>query len=70
MRVIYTAITRSAHYCYVNSSIDFERPEWLKISDVKAHPQFVFLSQHAKFCGIISDNEYEAEEIPNNEEEK
>jgi hypothetical protein len=38
VRVIYTAITRSSQYCFVNSSKEFKKPHWLH--HPKPHPMF------------------------------
>lgn len=47
VRVIYTALTRSSRYCYVNSSIEFKKPDWLR--NPKPHPIFEFIRENVKF---------------------
>jgi ATP-dependent exoDNAse (exonuclease V) beta subunit len=53
LRTIYTALTRSSHYSYVSNSLHFQMPSWLRKSQIKEHPQFKFLREHAKFYGVI-----------------
>lgn len=49
--MIYTAITRSSRYCFVNSSKEFQKPSWLHYP--KPHPVFEFIKNNAKFFEYV-----------------